>query len=418
MRKASFAVVAMAASLLLATPALADLSASEDFENFTPGLVLDDTLTGWTFEGANKYDIGVVENGIDGTKSVRISNATMSGSFGDWLFSPAIDPATETGNKEFTATFDVQSAAGEYRPGSSFSVAPQTAGGARMSFLKFTDTEAGIVVSFADVLNLPEQVGLYPAGEDWRTVNIGTPLSYTEKHTVTIKMNLIPGPHNDVVQVYIDDLTKPLVPGRPAGDAEFTGFFAPVDNQPTTNKAKAGQTIPMKWTLNAKSFATSWEDYYRYNTESVTAATPQFTSRQVDSLIFQARCAPDDNDPDTTCVNENLGEVDDSDGYLIDNVSYITENTPDLPVALQGVSDPSVYGTPVFTTGPGPAEDCSDPLAEADAIETYTSNAGGLMYHGSGVWQYNWQTPKSYAGKCVAMTLNLTGDSTTFKFTK
>jgi hypothetical protein len=34
------------------------------------------------------------------------------------------------------------------------------------------------------------------------------------------------------------------------------------------------------------------------------------------------------------------------------------------------------------------------------------------------VWRYNWQTPKTYAGKCVEMTLNLTGDSTLFKFVK
>ena len=35
-----------------------------------------------------------------------------------------------------------------------------------MSFLKFTDTEAGIVVGFSDVMNLPETVGYYPAAED------------------------------------------------------------------------------------------------------------------------------------------------------------------------------------------------------------------------------------------------------------
>ena len=71
-----------------------------------------------------------------------------------------------------------------------------------------------------------------------------------------------------MVQVYIDDIAGRwcLVPGRRT--ATFDGFFAPVDNQPTTNKAKAGQTIPLKWTLDATSFATSWEDYYRYNTES------------------------------------------------------------------------------------------------------------------------------------------------------
>ncbi len=62
----------------------------------------------------------------------------------------------------------------ELQPGLQISVAPQTAGGARMSFLKFEDTQDGIVVSFSDVMNLPETVGYYPAAEDWRDVNIAT----------------------------------------------------------------------------------------------------------------------------------------------------------------------------------------------------------------------------------------------------
>ena len=45
----------------------------------------------------------------------------------------------------------------------------------------------------------------------------------------------------------------------------------------------------MKWKLTAEP-ATTWEDYYRFNSES-NAGIPQdeWTTRQVDSLIFQAR---------------------------------------------------------------------------------------------------------------------------------
>jgi hypothetical protein len=416
MKRAWKAVLAGLFVAAIASPALAAPSLpTEGFEGFTVGTSLDPTGTNWTYSGGTKYDIGVVGSGIDGGRSVRISNAVMSGSFGDWLFSPAIDPATETENQEFTAEFDIKSASGQYQQGLQTSVAPQTAGGARMSFVKFTDTPGGIVVSFADVLNLSETVDGDATQEVWREVNIAT-LNYTDTYHVKIVMNLIDGPHNDVVQVYIDDMATGLVPGRPA-ETQFDGFYAPVDNQPTINKAKAGQTIPMKWTLNAKSFATSWEDYYRYNSESNAGLDPEdWTTRQVDSLIFQARCAPDD--PDQTCANENLGTVDDADGYLIDNVSYVTSDTLGLPVALQGVSDPAAYGIPVFTTSGANASECAPTDGYLDPIETYTSNAGGLMYHGNGVWQYNWQTPKSNAGKCVEMTLNLSGDSTLFKFTK
>jgi hypothetical protein len=41
-----------------------------------------------------------------------------------------------------------------------------------------------------------------------------------------------------------------------------------------------------------------------------------------------------------------------------------------------------------------------------DAIETYVGDSG-LRYLGDGYWQFNWKTPKSYAGDCRSMTLNI-----------
>ena len=78
-----------------------------------------------------------------------------------------------------------------------------------------------------------------------------------------IVLDLYPGPSNDVAQVYIETAAGPLVPA--SGSIE--GFYAPVDNPDTVNKAKAGQTIPVKFKLNAEP-ATTWEDYYRFNPES------------------------------------------------------------------------------------------------------------------------------------------------------
>ena len=404
MRKASFAVVAMVASLLLVLPASAD-SLTQGFDNFAPVTPLVGT-EGWTYTGGLQYDVGIEPNGINGN-SVRISNGTMSGSFGDWLFSkPLNTAATEGGSQKFTTEFQIKSATGAYQAGMSMNIAPQTAGGARMTNLRFEDQADGIHVIFSDVLNLDEVVGYYPPEESWRNVDIAT-LSHTATHTVKIVMNLIPGPHNDVVQVYIDG-SAGLVPGRP-GEATFDGFYAPVDNQPTINKAKAGQTIPLKWRLAASSFATSWEDYYRYNTESNGGLQPPFGTRAVDSLIIQARCAAAG-----PCANPSVQGA----GFLIDNVSYESAalGTP-LPIASAGVGDASVYGTPAVKYT---IEDCNDLDGGVDAIETYTSNTGGLMYHGNGVWQYNWQTPKTLAGKCVSVTLNpvsLNGE-TDFFFTK
>ncbi len=100
----------------------------------------------------------------------------------------------------------------------------------------------------------------------------------------------------------------------------FQGFFQPIDNLPTVNSAKAGQTIPVKWRIT---------DYF-----GVGVANPaSFSSITSGSL---------------TC-------------------------------------------------------DSSDPQ---DAIETYAGSSG-LQYQGNGNWQFNWKTPKTYAGQCRVMRLNL-----------
>jgi hypothetical protein len=65
-----------------------------------------------------------------------------------------------------------------------------------------------------------------------------------------------------------------------------------------------------------------------------------------------------------------------------------------------GVSDPASFSS---VTSGSLACDSSDPQ---DAIETYTGNSG-LQYQGNGTWQFNWQTPKSYAGQCRVLRLNL-----------
>ena len=55
----------------------------------------------------------------------------------------------------------------------------------------------------------------------------------------------------------------------------------------------------------------------------------------------------------------------------------------------------------------------------SDTVETY-SGSSGLQYLGDGYWQYNWKTPKSYAGKCRTMYVEfqggLTSPTVTFQF--
>lgn len=66
------------------------------------------------------------------------------------------------------------------------------------------------------------------------------------------------------------------------------------------------------------------------------------------------------------------------------------------------ISDPSSF---VSVTSSATIGGCG---GSADAIETYSgSSASGLQYLGNGNWQYNWKTPKSYAGQCRTLSLNL-----------
>jgi YVTN family beta-propeller protein len=49
--------------------------------------------------------------------------------------------------------------------------------------------------------------------------------------------------------------------------------------------------------------------------------------------------------------------------------------------------------------------DCGAPNGSS-VIEEY-AGASGLLYHGDGNWEFNWKTPKAYAGQCRLMYLNL-----------
>lgn len=113
----------------------------------------------------------------------------------------------------------------------------------------------------------------------------------------------------------------------------FSGFVAPVDNPPTVNVAKAGQTIPVQW------------------------------------------------------------RVTDYNGV--------------------GIADPTSF---VSLTSGSTTCSSSDPT---DTVETYAGSSG-LQYLGDGNWQFNWKTPKTYAGQCRVMSLNLadgvTGRTASFQF--
>ncbi len=223
------------------------------------------------------YDVEVDDSfgyATFGTQSFRISNVVTSGSFGDWAFSKSlvneVGESTSTNNgfsggirqPRFEAQFDIASTVpGAEQPGLQVSVAPDRGDGSRMSFLRFNDTSGGINVTFADV-----QGTTNPANFVLNVIATG--LNRSVPHTVKLTMDVLDGPSNDVVKVYID------------GTLVHTG--------------------------------TSWENYYRFDSE---ASAEQYV-RTTDSLIFQARSGGG-------TAPATLGN-----GFLIDNLSLSSGPIP------------------------------------------------------------------------------------------
>lgn len=275
------------------------------FDPFTLGNV--NGQFGWISTGA--FDQEIVDNTYGyptfGCKSLRLSNAVTSGSFGDQTFSYSIaneagETTAENGGQSggirkerFEAEFDIASTKpNEYQPDLRITVSPDRGDGARMSFLRFEDTSGGIDVTFFDVQSTGD-----PA--NFVAEVIAEDLSRSVPHTVKIVMDFVEGPAialpaNDVVKIYIDNV---LV---------HTG--------------------------------TSWENYYRFDNESNPMLNN--TSRTVDSLLFR--------------LSGTAAPVNDEEGFLIDNMSIqssdIVEEVETASVTVCKVAD--VYSEePVFLPG-------------------------------------------------------------------
>lgn len=237
---------------------------------------------GWSSTGS--YDQGVVSSPvISGSQSFRISNAVVSGSFGDQTFSKSLtNEAGETSavsdgysggtrQNHFEAQFDLASTVpGLQQPNLYMSVSPDRGDGARMSYLRFEDQSDDVHVFFDDYKDVsPFGTTVGDAngcgtGDDFTDSDIAT-LDRSVKHTVKFVMDFVDGPRNDVVKIYIDGVLK------------------------TTG--------------------TSWEDYFRYCEGNPT--------RPVDSLLFRVG---------GTQGIDNAG-VTPGNGFLIDNLSE-SSSTP------------------------------------------------------------------------------------------
>ena len=267
----------------------------ESSEGYSPGSI--NGQQGWagTLGGPINpaIDQAVVKNTYGypsfGDQSWRMSNAYTDGAFGTWPFSPSLhNEAGETSAQNGTVYsggerenhFEVQwdfasTVKTSEQAGLQISTSPDRGDGARMSFIRMRDLADGLSVEFSDYQDRKPYGSLAnpSAGcgpEDGFVLQtVASGLDRSQPHTVKLTMDFIDGPRNDVVQVFVD------------GKLRHTG--------------------------------TSWEDYYRWCTESSGGVPNDATAdspRTVDSMIFQARTSGG-TAPSTAGF-----------GFLFDNLSY------------------------------------------------------------------------------------------------
>jgi hypothetical protein len=196
-----------------------------------------------TFPAATGYGFG--------SQALRLSNAVISGTFGDQTFSPGLgDEAGESGasnvgatgplsggvrQPHFDASFLIGTTSANVQPGLRITVSPDRGDGARMSFLAFADQPDGVHVSFQDAVDK----GPVGTEANFRNTEIAV-ISRDRSHLIQFSIDLKDGAANDTVKIYID-----------------------------SKLVKTGST---------------WEDYYRYDSEQ----TPQGNEvPTIDKLLFR-----------------------------------------------------------------------------------------------------------------------------------
>jgi len=276
---------------ITALPTLADTLPTINFESpeYTTGNI--NGQDGWMKTGGYDVEVEAVSSYPNASgfgfenQALRLSNAVTSGSFGDQTFSPGLTtPADEsTATKYFEASFDIGSTQSTQQAGLFLSVSPDDGSGSRMSYVGFDDQADGIHVIFYDVTN----PGPLPTASSFNPTDVAT-IDRTNKHSIKFEIELVPGPSNDIVRLYVD------------GALEITG--------------------------------TSWEDYYRYDPEQTGNGN---VVPGISKLLFRAGGAAA---PATS-----------GNGYLVDHVSLLSdvESQPNTGVitapATDGLTVSGVY---------------------------------------------------------------------------
>jgi hypothetical protein len=103
-------------------------------------------------------------------------------------------------------------------------------------------------------------------------------------------------------------------------------------------------------------------------------------------------------------------------GYNFEGFAGPVDSPPTLNIAKAGQTIPLKWrltdasGSPVTDLASASVKvaslECSSG-ATSDAIEEYAAGGSGLQNLGDGYYQFNWKTPKTYAGSCKTLKLDL-----------
>ena len=281
---------------------------------------------GWSDTGG--YDAQVVATSVPGfgDQSLQISDATTSGSFGDQTFAPGLtQPASDTSNPYFTASFSIDTATASPSDGLHMSVSPDNGQGGRMSYLRFQyQTSDGKVHVFFDDSN--QSSLCTPAGcANFSDTDIAQ-FAPNTVHTFTFAIHLVPGVNsnrspNDVVNIYED------------GALIHTG--------------------------------TTWEGYYRYDPESGPTTPPP-----ISTLLFRE------------AGTANLADL--GNGYLIDNMSMSSSACTPTGLVRDGINLTAALVNPGTVTGTVNATGCNIGVYYAPGTTGTVSsaNVSGANYYG------------------------------------
>ena len=200
---------------------------------YTPGTI--NGQDGWRSSGPydHKVDATTAKPAGFGAQSLRISNAVVSGSFGDQTFSKSLaneagETSAENGGKSggvrqsyFESQFQFTSTTADHQEGAYLTVSPDRGDGARMSWVKISDTADG---ARARVLRVQER----RTGSTRRS----PPLDRTQVHTLKLTMQFVDGPANDVVKVFVDGDLKHT-------DTSWEDYFRTVEHNADAHRRLA-----------------------------------------------------------------------------------------------------------------------------------------------------------------------------------